>query len=66
MQFAAIGTPELMWVALAAVILFGGPRLPQLFRGLGEGLKEFKKATRELTDDEAATPARRDDTATSA
>jgi len=66
MQFAGIGTPELMWVALAAVILFGGPRLPQLFRGLGEGLKEFKKATRELTDDEAAAPARRDDTATSA
>lgn len=66
MQFAAIGTPELMWVALAAVILFGGPRLPQLFRGLGEGLKEFKKATRELTDDEAVTTPRRDDTATSA
>jgi sec-independent protein translocase protein TatA len=66
MQFAGIGTPELMWVALAAVILFGGPRLPQLFRGLGEGLKEFKKATRELTEDEAAVPARRDDSATSA
>jgi len=66
MQFAGIGTPELMWVALAAVILFGGPRLPQLFRGLGEGLKEFKKATRELTEEEAAAPARRDDTAKSA
>jgi sec-independent protein translocase protein TatA len=66
MQFAGIGTPELMWVALAAVILFGGPRLPQLFKGLGEGLKEFKKATRELTEEEAAAPARRDDTPTSA
>jgi sec-independent protein translocase protein TatA len=66
MQLAGIGTPELMWVALAAVLLFGGPKIPQLFKGLGEGLKEFKKATRELSEEEPAAPAPRDEKATSA
>jgi sec-independent protein translocase protein TatA len=66
MQLAGIGTPELMWVALAAVLLFGGPKIPQLFKGLGEGLKEFKKATRELSEEETAPPVKQDEKATSA
>jgi sec-independent protein translocase protein TatA len=66
MQFAAIGAPEMMWVALAVVLLFGGAKIPQLFRGLGEGLKEFKKATREISEEETPAPARRDDKATPA
>ena len=67
MQFGAIGTPELLWVAVAAILLFGTRKIPELFRGLGEGMKEFKKATRELSEEETPPPAvRRDDTPTSA
>jgi sec-independent protein translocase protein TatA len=67
MQYGAIGTPELLWVAVAAILLFGTRKIPELFRGLGEGMKEFKKATREMAEDETTPPAaRRDDTATQA
>ena len=40
-------------VALLAVILvlFGARKLPELARGLGQGIREFKKATREVTDE---------------
>jgi sec-independent protein translocase protein TatA len=67
MQLSAIGTPELLWVAVAAILLFGTRKIPELFRGLGEGMKEFKKATRELADEEATpAPTRRDDSPSSA
>ena len=41
---------ELLIVAGVIVLLFGSTKLPQLMRGMGEGMKEFKKATRD--DDE--------------
>jgi sec-independent protein translocase protein TatA len=46
-----LGTPELMIVVVLVLVLFGGTKVPQLMRGLGEGMKEFKKATRD--DDES-------------
>jgi sec-independent protein translocase protein TatA len=42
-----LGTPELLIVVFLILILFGGAKVPQLMRGLGEGMKEFKKATRD-------------------
>lgn len=44
------GTPELLIVLVLVLLLFGGAKLPQMMRGLGQGMKEFKKATNE--DDE--------------
>lgn len=41
-----------MVVILAVVLmLFGAKKLPELAKGLGQGIKEFKKATREVTDE---------------
>lgn len=37
-----VGFPELMLLALVALILFGPKRLPEMGRGLGKGLREFK------------------------
>lgn len=37
------GVPELMVILLIVVILFGATRLPQLGRGLGEGIRNFRK-----------------------
>ncbi len=37
-----IGLPELMLLGLVALILFGPKRLPEMGRGLGKGLREFK------------------------
>jgi len=41
---------EIILILCALLLLFGGTKIPQLMGGLGKGLKEFKKASRE--DDE--------------
>ncbi len=45
MQYSGwIGTPEMMLIAAAILLLFGGKKIPELAKGLGKGMKEFKKA----------------------
>ena len=48
-----IGLQELIFILLILLIFFGAKKLPELAKGLGQGIKEFKKATREMTEDEA-------------
>lgn len=43
--FLNIGTPELLLILLAVLLLFGGNKLPELARGLGKGIREFKDAS---------------------
>ena len=51
-MFAAwLGGWEWVIVILAVLLLFGAKKIPELARGLGQGIKEFKKATREVTDE---------------
>ncbi len=38
-----IGTTELLLIGGMALLLFGGKKLPEMMRGLGQGMKEFKK-----------------------
>jgi sec-independent protein translocase protein TatA len=40
---AAIGTPEIILIVCLALLLFGGKKIPELMRGLGKGVKEFKE-----------------------
>ena len=47
----SLGPWEIALIILFIIILFGGKKLPELARGLGLGLKEFKKATREIKDE---------------
>ena len=49
-QLLFIGSTELMLIAGIALLLFGGKKLPELMRGLGQGVSEFKKGTREITE----------------
>jgi sec-independent protein translocase protein TatA len=42
-----LGTTELIILLVIVLILFGGAKLPQLMRGMGEGMKEFRKATKD-------------------
>ena len=46
-----LGPWEIAVIFLFIIILFGGKKLPELARGLGLGLKEFKKATHEIKDE---------------
>ena len=52
-MFAAglLGGWEWVIVILAILLLFGARKIPELARSLGQGIKEFKKATREVTDE---------------
>ena len=46
-----IGTGEIILIVLAILLLFGGKKLPELMRGVGKGVKEFKDAMNEPTGD---------------
>ncbi len=48
----AIGAPEIIIILIIVILLFGGRKIPELMKGIGQGMKEFKKASREgdLTD----------------
>lgn len=48
---AMLGWPEIIGILVVVLVLFGAKKLPELARGLGQGLKEFKKATREVQED---------------
>ncbi len=47
-MFGKIGMMEIMLVLVVALIIFGPAKLPELGRSIGNGLKEFRKATRDL------------------
>ena len=46
-----LGGGEIILILALVLILFGAKKLPELAKGLGTGIKEFKKATREVTDE---------------
>jgi sec-independent protein translocase protein TatA len=41
-----IGFSEILLILLVVVLLFGGRKIPELMKGLGQGIKEFKKASK--------------------
>lgn len=45
-----IGTTELILIGGIALLLFGGKKLPEMMRGLGQGVREFKKGAKEMTE----------------
>ncbi len=48
----AIGMWQIVVIVLLVLLLFGGRKIPELMRGIGQGMQEFKKATAENADDE--------------
>lgn len=46
-----LGWPEIIGILIVVLVLFGAKKIPELAKGLGSGIKEFKKATREVQDD---------------
>ena len=46
-MLAMLNMPEIIALVVLVMLLFGARKLPELARGLGQGIKEFKKATRE-------------------
>ena len=46
-----LGMPELIVVFLIVLLLFGAKNIPKIMKGLGRGIKEFKKGARETEDE---------------
>jgi sec-independent protein translocase protein TatA len=49
--FAMLGWPEIIGILVIVLVLFGAKKVPELMKGLGSGIKEFKKASREVQDE---------------
>jgi sec-independent protein translocase protein TatA len=47
-----IGFTEILLILLVVVLLFGGRKIPELMKGIGQGMKEFKKASKFDPDDD--------------
>jgi sec-independent protein translocase protein TatA len=45
---AFLGTTELIVIGVVILVLFGAKKVPELFKGLGTGIREFKRASREV------------------
>ena len=46
-----LGIPELIVIVLLIILMFGASRLPEIGRGLGKGIRNFKEANREGSED---------------
>ncbi len=49
-QLLFIGSTEVMLIAGVVLLLFGGKKLPEMMRGMGQGVKEFKKGMHEVSE----------------
>ena len=47
-----IGLTEIILILLVVVLFFGGRKIPELMKGIGQGMKEFKKASKVDSDSE--------------
>ena len=47
-----LGLTEIILIILVIVLLFGGRKIPELMKGIGQGMKEFKRASKLETEDE--------------
>ena len=50
-----LGTGEIIIIAIVVLLLFGGKKIPELMKGLGKGIKNFKEGIKGIEDDIAGT-----------
>lgn len=50
MLLFGLGTPEIIIIVLAVLLLFGGKKIPELMKGLGSGIREFNKAKNQVSE----------------
>lgn len=63
-MFSNIGTMEIVVIVFVIILLFGAKKIPELFQGLGKGVKEFKKAMNEVESEISKTPTDKSDNTT--
>lgn len=50
-MLAFFGGQEIMWIAIVVLVLFGAKKVPELMKGVGTGIREFKKASKDVQDE---------------
>ena len=56
----SFGMPEILLIALVVLLLFGGAKIPELMRGIGKGVSEFKKGVRDVENEIKNTDTKED------
>lgn len=56
-----IGYGEILIIALIILLLFGGKKIPELMRGLGKGISQFKKGMNDIEEQINAEPEKKED-----
>jgi sec-independent protein translocase protein TatA len=56
MFMPSLGVPELAIIFLIIIVLFGASKIPQIGKGLGEGIRNFKKGIKEAEEDQTRIP----------
>jgi sec-independent protein translocase protein TatA len=51
LNFLNLGTGEIIIIAIIILLLFGGKKIPELMRGIGKGLSNFKKGMNDIEDE---------------
>ena len=46
-----LGAPEIILIAVVILILFGAKKIPEFMQGIGKGMREFRKASRDVQDE---------------
>jgi len=59
--FGNLGAPEITIIALVVLLLFGGKKIPELMRGLGKGVSQFKKGMKDIEDEINAEPEKKEE-----
>ena len=54
-----LGAPELILIFLVVLVLFGAKKIPELAQGLGKGVKEFRKAMKDVQEDVEQDPSKK-------
>jgi len=49
--FGNLQMPEIVIIAIVVLLLFGGKKIPELMRGIGKGISQFKKGIKEVEDE---------------
>lgn len=57
----SFGMPEILLIALVVLLLFGGAKIPELMRGIGKGVSEFKKGVKDVENEIKNTDTKEED-----
>ncbi|MCU7491718.1 MAG: twin-arginine translocase TatA/TatE family subunit [Bacteroidota bacterium] len=60
-MFGNLGTGEIIIIVLVILIFFGAKKIPELAQGVGKGMKEFKKALKDVDEDVKSTPENKEE-----